>query len=408
MSESLSICVPGGITSIDFGMVYLFVGTGQAGSAIVDTIFEYRRLRMIASPLVFNSTIRDLENLSNVSPENWFGISDDVGIVPGTQPGFEERVTGGFGRNPRRADEVMSDTQGELVPMLRERFGDDGTVPFAFVFLGLGGGTGCGIAPHIAEAIRVYASGDVKIIAVGVLPNTEGPIGTEDDEVSAGRQARNTTYGLDRLEETVDGIVLVDNQRLAYEDAAEGRFAEYNEYVADAFIDLVSGPVLEGIDPGDYDDVDAPIVDLQDVVTSISFGDGSRTRPGYASIGRSVSMTKSLPGYLVPFIGNKQVDGATLSRLATRKQTLSEVDVADARKAIGLIRAPPRYISNETYRIDVSVVRRYLQDHCSEVNLGMTLTERNLASCTTLFTFEREDVARLAEIETHADAYAEP
>lgn len=389
-------------------MVYLFIGAGQAGSAIVDAMFEHRRLSVIGSPLSFNSTIRDLENLSNIDNKDWYGISSEAGLVSGTTAGFEEQVTGGFGREPRRADELMESSKSELVSVFERRYGDaDGTVPFAFIFLGLGGGTGCGIAPHIAEAIREFA-GDVEIITVGVLPNTQGPVSEDDDdEVSAGRQARNTVYGLDRLEDVSDGIVLVDNQRLAYEDAAEGRFSEYNEYVASAFVDLVSGPVLEQIDPSEYENLDVPIVDLQDVVTSLSVGNGTGSRPGYASIGREVEMTKSLPGYLLPFLGNNEIKGSRLSRLATSKQTISEIDVTESKKAIGMVRAPSRYLSDDEYRIDVSVIRRYLQQHCSEVNLGMMLTERNLASCTTLFTFERDQLDRIEEIERQAEVYAD-
>lgn len=383
-------------------MPYLFVGAGQAGSAIVDDVFEYDGLSRLAEPLVFNSTIRDLQNLSNVGEERWFGISEGNGIVPGGTPGFEELVTGGFGRQPELADEVMESNRAEVTRILGERFeGPDSDVPFAFVFLGLGGGTGCGIARHLVEAIRDHTGGVARVIAVCVLPNTSGPVRQGEDEVAAGRQAWNATYGLNRLENAVDGIVLVDNQRLAYEDAAEGRFAEYNEYVAAAIVDLVSGVVLEGVDPAEHEDVDAPIIDVQDIVTSLSLGsDGDET--GYAVLGRAVTTTRSLPGYFVPFVGRKAVDGEALSHLALSKRSVADVDPADARKAIGQIRAPPAYIADDDYRIQVSVVRKLLDGFCSEVNLGMVLTDRNLASFTTLLTYAREDLDRIAELEARA------
>ncbi|WP_430505593.1 cell division protein FtsZ [Haloparvum sp. PAK95] len=386
-------------------MVYLFIGAGQAGSAIVDDIFAHDGMRIEAAPLALNSTVRDLENLSNIGDDRWIGVSDSEGLVPGTEPGFEELVTGGFGRQPRRADETMENHSGTLVSMLSERFGEAGTVPFAFVFLGLGGGTGCGIAPHVIEAIREYASGDVKVIAVGVLPNTQDPVhDVSDDEVSAGRQAANTVYGLDRLENTADGLILVDNQRLGYENAAEGRFSEYNEYIAGAFVDLVAGPVIEQIDPGEYEDVDAPIIDIQDIVTSLSRNGTNGGEIGYGTIGRAVQMTKSLPGYFLPKIGDKEVDAVELTYSAQAKQTVENVPFADAEKALGNIRAPREYISG-SQRIDVSEIRRRLREHTSEVNLGMVPTNRNLVSCTTLYTFGREDLDRLSEIEEIAEAH---
>lgn len=384
-------------------MVYLFVGTGQAGSAIVDDVFANDGIRIEGAPLAVNSTIRDLENLSNISDDRWIGISESEGLVPGTEAGFEEQVTGGFGRRPQRADETMEDHREEFVSMLEERFGEAGTVPFAFVFLGLGGGTGCGVAPHVIEAIRGYAAGDVKVIAIGVLPNTQDPVfDVSDDEVSAGRQAENTVYGLDRLEDTADGIVLVDNQRLGYEDAAEGRFSEYNEYVAGSVVDLIAGPVIEQIDPGEFDDVDAPIIDVQDVVTSLSL-DGEET--GYGTIGRSVEMTKSLVGYFLPVVGGLDVDAAELAYTAQAKQSVEDVSFSDAEKALANVRAPRKYISGGR-RIDVSEIRRRLRGHTSEVNLGMVPSDHNLVSCTTLYTFRREDVDRISEIEEIAEAHA--
>ncbi|WP_135827751.1 FtsZ/tubulin family protein [Halorussus halobius] len=391
-------------------MVYVFAGTGQAGSAIVDDVFGHRRVSTPASPLVFNSTIRDLRNLSNVDEANQYGIAERHGLVERGTPGFEEQVTGGFGRNPVQADEVMSNNREELLDTLSTHFdepdGTPGDIPFAFVCLGLGGGTGCGIAPHVADAIKTYTDGVAQIIAVAVLPNTKGPVSEDDEKISAGRQAWNTVYGLDRLEESVDGIVLVDNQRLAYEDAAEGRFSEYNEYVASGLVDLISGSTLERIDPGEYDDVDPPVVDLQDVVTSLSFDTrGTNSRPGYATIGRSVSMTQSLLGYLLPFVGSQNVDSSALSRLAASKQTLSGVSPEEAEKAIGLVRAPVEYISGGGRRIETSTMRRFLEAQCPEVNLGVALTRRNLASFTSLFTYRRENVDRITEIEQRADEY---
>ena len=382
-------------------MPYLFVGAGQAGCSLVDSVFSHQRVAQLATPVAFNSTIRDLQNLSNIEREAWYGVSEGSGLVPGTTAGFEEEVTGGFGRDPEKADAALAGQQPQLVDAYQERFGD-GAPPFAFLFLGLGGGTGCGIAPNLAEAIAEYGGPSTDIIAVAVLPNTAGQV-TGDDGPSATRQAANAVYGLDRLEEHVDGVVLIDNQRLAYEDAAEGRFSEYNDYAASAIVDLISGPILERINPGEYDDLDAPVIDLQDVVTSLTLDDGG---VGYAALGRSVTMTRSLPGYLLPFVGRKSVDGATLSRLAVSKRSVEDVNPTDAAKAIGQVRAPAPYLVDDDYRIQVSVIRGLLDSYCPEVNIGMTLTKRNLASFTTLLTFAREDISRIAEIEDLAAEHA--
>lgn len=420
-------------------MPYLFVGAGQAGSSIVDEIFAHNNMDEIATHLVFNSTVRDLRKLTNIDRNSWYGIAEGAGLVPGTTDGFEEQVTGGFGRNPVRADEVITNNRAALDNTLYDELteqikleeetvntgdgseDDTGTtttdpvveteetnVPFAFVFCGLGGGTGCGITAHIIDAIDEYTGGTCKTIAVCVLPNTQGPVGTVNDESDEGaspsRQAWNARYGLNQIEQVADGIILIDNERLSYHEAAEGQFTDLNEYVASAIVSLISGTVLERIDRSEYD-VDPPIIDIQDIVTSLSFGLGEDTETGYASMGRSVEMTKSLAGYLLPFIGQNEIDATALSQVAELKQTVADVDTREARKAIGLLRAPSTYIADTDYQIQTSTLRSFLYARCDEVNLGATLTNRSLVSFTTLFTYRREDLERLAELETLAEEY---
>lgn len=417
-------------------MTYLFVGAGQAGSAIVDALFEFTDdsllglfsspdISTLGTPLAFNSTIRDLENLSNIPESNQFGIAEQHGLIERSEPGFEEKVTGGFGRNPVKADEVMSQYDSEVQNILGRRFGgatangadeeapdDAGTsIDFVFLCLGLGGGTGCGIGPHLARQIKKYTDGHAQVIAIAILPNTGGAVETKDgDDASAGRQAWNARYGLNRLEDEADGIILVDNQRISYLDSSAGQFGQYNEYVAASLHDLITGPVFSDVDSGAVEGVDTPDIDIQDILTSLSFGVGTGgSQPGYAAIGRSVTMTKALSGYLLPAVGKRDIDSATLSRLSASKQTLSSADSQEAQKAISLIRAPSSYLSDGKYSIETATVQQYLERSCalSEVNLGIALSNRNLASLTTLLTYRREDVDRIDEIESIAETYEE-
>jgi len=145
---------------------------------------------------------------------------------------------------------------------------------------------------------------------------------------------------------------------------------------------------------------------LQDIVTSLSFGvPGEVPEPGYASLCRSVMMTKSLPGYLLPFVGKQELTATDLWDRARLKQTIDDVDLEETEKAIGLLRSPERYVDEGEYQIDTSKFRTSLTQYCNEVNLGVTLTKRNLASFTALLTFRREQIDRIAEIERLADEY---
>lgn len=451
-------------------MTYLFIGAGQAGGAIVDDIFEYTNsslfglfdstdLSAIAQPLAFNSTMRDLQNLSNIDKSNQYGIAESHGLINGTEPGFEEKVAGGFGRSPVDANETMSGLQSELERELKQRFGgrsvatDGGTdsdqdsnsssgilsnitstgssdggsktdstsststirdknsdnIQFAFIFFGLGGGTGCGISPVIAESIKEVTRQDVKIVAVPILPNIEGNITSDKNgEVTPGRQAWNARYGLNKIEKVVDGIILIDNQRISYLDSAGGEFGDYNQFVASAFHDMVAGPLLTTLDPSEFEDIDTPDIDVRDIVTSLSFGvSGSETTPGYGAIGRSVVMTKSLPGYLIPYVGKKNIDTDTLVRMSTAKQTLDNIDIEDAYKAISLVRAPKRNLGPTGNSIKTGTIKKFLEHKCglNEVNLGVAVTDRNIASITTILTYKREEIERITEIEKAAEQY---
>jgi cell division GTPase FtsZ len=425
-------------------MSYLFVGAGQAGGAIIDAIFGQRdetllgtaarkvgglpfglledeSITSLADPLVINSTERDLQNLGNIRLDNQFGIARDPGLIERREDGFETQVTGGFGRDPVEANEVMKNHKSGLIELIESgdlRYGgtaskEEDPINFALIVFALGGGTGCGIAPHIADAIDEITDGTAPVIALCVLPNTgRDESGVEEDEsgISAGRQAWNARYGLDQIESEVDGIVLIDNGRISYRAAAQSQFSEYNQYVAGAVFDLIMGPMIGGVDPSNYEDIDTPDIDIKDLATSVKFGVGrSRHKPGYAAIGQSTAMTRSFAGYLLPKLGYKEIDSAELSRLATTKQTVAGVDPSDAHKAISLVRSPAEYIREGGHRVRTDVVREHLQGQCGieEVNIGIALQRRNLASVTTLLTYRREDVRRIDEIEETAEAYEE-
>jgi cell division GTPase FtsZ len=390
-------------------MQYLFVGAGQAGTQIVDQIFAHDNIDLRAEPLAFNSTIQDLERLNNIPQDRWYGVSESDGLVSGTVRGFEERVTGGFGQTPTKADRVMRRNEGEVHRVLDEVYeeleADPSTLQYAFVFLGLGGGTGCGIAPHLAREIRSYASSEMDIVSVGVLPNTklvnQGAQIDDDDEDNPVKnqiqQCENTVFGLDNLEQEVESIMLVDNQRLALDVAESNEYSDYNRYVADAFLDIVLGAERERTD--DALDVQMQDVDLQDL---IRFIDGDGFRAGYATLGRGVRQTESLLGYLLPGpFGRQPIRETGLIADSIDKQTIDEFSPSDASSAVAVAQAPGWCWDNK--EVSVGSVESELGYYCKNVNAGWAVTKRNLASVTTAFGFDREDIDRIAEIERIAE-----
>lgn len=455
-------------------MAYLFVGAGQAGSAILDSVFKFRNMSLIANPLAINSTAKDLSNLRQIKKVNWLGISEKEGIIEGTVRGFEEKVTGGFGKNPVRAAEVIEAHYSSLLDALKKRIAIETMVetkekkkskkekggkkipksesavtvteikcpschaivastekicphcgaelqavkhesviseelvtPFAFIFLGLGGGTGCGISSFIARALKELTEQKIRIIAVAILPGAKEALDVGGEIEYGDRQSWNATFGINKLYDYVDSFILVDNQKIAYRPDFESLYPKYNEYIATSIADLTAGVLLENVDPSKYD-FNPPVIDMNDIITATSFDIGGRNpEPGFAVLGRSSVMSRGLFQYFIPVGGHKKIDTLTLSRITAEKLTVSNINLESAHKNLALIRVPPYYLKSEKNRIDTKYIEEFMLSNSKlhECHLGISLTKRNLISLTTLFTYKKEDLDRIREIADLAEKY---
>ncbi len=359
-------------------MVYAFIGVGQAGCALLDSLMKYKSLREICKPIAINSTAKDLLNLKNVKKENWIGISVSKGFVRATEKDivFEEVVTGGFGKNPYEASKVAEENYDSLISIFNEMFSEE-RPSFAFIFNSLGGGTGCGVAPTVAEAIREINE-DLKIISVCVLPALSEVV-----------EHRNAPYGLERLKDHINACFLVDNQKIAFRVDYDVLFPNYNAYVASAIADIVSGVLLENIDPSKYE-INPPVIDLNDLITAVSFDD----EPGFAGIGRKSMITRSLIQYYIPIGGHKYVDVPLLCKMASRRLTLEGLSLTDAKKGLVVVRVPVYYLKKEG-RMDINSVRDFFDSvGIKDSFVGVTLTKRNLASVTLIVTYKYSDLRK--------------
>ncbi|MBF0430380.1 MAG: cell division protein FtsZ [Fibrobacteria bacterium] len=107
-----------------------------------------------------------------------------------------EKITGGLGAgaNPQIGMKAMEEDKDKLRAQLE---GSD----MVFITAGMGGGTGTGAAPVVAEIAR-----ELDILSVGVVTKPfafEGPV-----------RDRNATAGLDALRSIVDTIIVIPNQKL--------------------------------------------------------------------------------------------------------------------------------------------------------------------------------------------------
>ncbi len=107
-----------------------------------------------------------------------------------------EKVTRGLGAGAR--PEVGEQAALEDVDKIKEILKD---TDMLFVAVGLGGGTGTGAAPVIAQTAREMG---ILTVAVATLPfNFEGP-----------RRMKVALEGLERLKENVDTYIVIHNQKL--------------------------------------------------------------------------------------------------------------------------------------------------------------------------------------------------
>ena len=109
-----------------------------------------------------------------------------------------EKLTGGkgAGSNPEIGRKAAEESRNQISKALEE-------TDMVFVTAGMGGGTGTGAAPVVAEIAR-----ELGVLTVGVVTKPfafEGP-----------KRARQAEAGIEELKDKVDSLVIIPNERLKY------------------------------------------------------------------------------------------------------------------------------------------------------------------------------------------------
>lgn len=153
------------------------VGVGGAGGNAVN--------RMIAADLkgvefiAVNSDLQDLDK-SEASKRVQIGETITKGL--------------GAGANPEIGRQAMEENRDHVTELLA---GSD----MVFVTAGMGGGTGTGAAPVVAEIAR-----DAGALTVGIV--------TKPFKMEGVPRLRNAEMGIDQLKDSVDTLIVIPNQRL--------------------------------------------------------------------------------------------------------------------------------------------------------------------------------------------------
>jgi cell division protein FtsZ len=100
----------------------------------------------------------------------------------------------GAGSNPKVGEEAAKESEHEIKKLVQN-------TDMVFVTCGLGGGTGTGAAPVIADMAKKQGA---LIIGVVTFPFS----------IEGRKRIENANYGLERIEESVDTLIVIPNDRL--------------------------------------------------------------------------------------------------------------------------------------------------------------------------------------------------
>jgi cell division protein FtsZ len=126
----------------------------------------------------------------NTDAQDLLYTNADVKILIGRE------LTGGLGAgsNPKIGEEAAKESEQEIKKRLAN-------ADLVFITCGLGGGTGTGSAPVVADIAKKQGA---LVIGVVTLPFT----------VEGQKRIENAQYGLERLEQIADTLIVVPNDKL--------------------------------------------------------------------------------------------------------------------------------------------------------------------------------------------------
>ena len=126
-----------------------------------------------------------------------------------------EKLTGGkgAGSNPEIGRKAAEESRNQISKALEE-------TDMVFVTAGMGGGTGTGAAPVVAEIAR-----ELGVLTVGVVTK---PFGFEGR-----RRAQQAEAGIEELKDKVDSLVIIPNERLKFATDQKITFATAFEIADD-------------------------------------------------------------------------------------------------------------------------------------------------------------------------------
>lgn len=246
------------------------------------------------------------------------------------------------------------------------------SVNFAFLFAGLSDSNIASPIPGILTELNI------KMVLVGVLPANRRE---KREEII------NAAYSMEKLKEHVKSFIIADNQRIAHLPNFEDYYPGYNKYIASCIADILTGTSP----PGLLSKKMQSSMPMDEVVKALSF----EGEPGYVALSRASELTKELSGYIFPFLRHKPLDLRTLLRVSLEKLSVSDAPIG-CEKSVSFLRVPKYYIRSKS--VDRELIEEFMLSHSKECHLAVSITKRNIAALTNLFTYKFDQLERLREI----------
>lgn len=164
----------------------------------------------------------------------------------------------GAGNRPEKARQAAGESMEDIKEML-----GDGT-RMVFITAGMGGGTGTGAAPIIAQCAK-----DSGILTVGIV--------TIPFKFEGNKKIRQALDGVEEISKHVDALLVINNERLReiYPDLTViNAFAKADDTLSTAARSIAEIITMHGIINLDFQDVTTVLKDGGVAIMSTGFGEG--------------------------------------------------------------------------------------------------------------------------------------
>jgi cell division protein FtsZ len=164
-----------------------------------DSMYQNANIKVVGVGGAGNNAINNMVR-NNLHGVNFIAVNTDQQALAENEAATTIRIGGqstgglGAGANPEKGYHAAMENRAEIASALE---GAD----MVFVTAGLGGGTGTGAAPVVAEIAR-----DAGALTVGVV--------TKPFEFEGRPRARNAMKGLEALRKVVDTLIVIPNEKL--------------------------------------------------------------------------------------------------------------------------------------------------------------------------------------------------